>query len=505
MPIALRRVSLHLTISVCTLAFAQLGCTLIAGETPAPTTAPTQLPTPVTASARITPPATTAEAPSLPDQPLSSSGPWYVFASDDALWALNADGSGLTSLWNIYGENLNVDELILWPAPLGGRVAIIQIDKRFEQTAPVLKLLELPSGEIQTIANLLPREVGGEEPEQVWAAVGLLNHLAWSSDGRLLAFNAAIDGPSADVYVYDTNTGKIARLTDGADQSTDLAWSPDDKYIVHGVARSLYYGYSGLGYDMLGAWAAQPDPAKPSVHLFDHAFLGYERILGWLNDSMYLGDSLDGESLGNCGSFNLRTVDIQDGEGPVLLTGHYSLRAFDPESGMMLLGLSSTLQDFDCGTSLEAGVYLFNIASQEARQLPDVLPDAIQSVTWSREAGLFFLGGGDELVTVDPTGGLARYPSPEDLWDTQPIVGPHGDIWALSSGSLPQRLDVGTRTGDLIEIDVRDAYDPFWSLDEEWLFFFDALNLYAAPAPHFEPAVEVGKMLSPRAPVLVYP
>jgi hypothetical protein len=163
------------------------------------------------------------EAPSLPDRPLSSSGPWYVFASDDALWALNTDGSGLTSLWDSYGESLNIDDLILWPAALGGRVASSQIDERSEQTAPVLELLDLPSGNIQTIANLLPGEVDGEALDQVWAAVGLLNQLAWSSDGRLLAFNTAIDGPSADVYLYDTTTGEIGRLTNGPDQSTDLA------------------------------------------------------------------------------------------------------------------------------------------------------------------------------------------------------------------------------------------------------------------------------------------
>lgn len=256
---------------------------------------------------------------------------------------------------------------------------------------------------------------------------------------------------------------------------------------------------------MLGAWAALPDPAKPAIHLFDHVFLGYEEILGWLNDSRYLGDSLDGESLGNCGSFNLHTVDIQDGEGPILLAGHYSWRAFDPETQKMLLVLSPTLQEFDCSTSLDTGVYLFDVTSHEARLLPDVSPDGIQSVTWSREAGLFFLGGGSELVTVDPTGSVARDPSPEGLWDSQPIVGPRGDVWALTSGSLPQRLDVGTRTGDLIEIVVQDAYDPFWSLDEGWLFFFDALNLYAAPAPDFESVIVVGKMLAAGAPVLVNP
>ena len=389
MSTASRRASAFLTLSLVAAALAQIACSLFrqpaatpsADTSPIQETTPTEGHAPILTTAPTEPTAAPLAAPSLPDRPLSPSGPWYVLASDDALWALNADGSGLTSLWEIYGQGLNIDKLMLWPAPLGGRVAIIQIDARFDQTTPVLKLLELPSGSLRTIANLLPREVNYEAldlaahsaADQVWAAVGLRNQLAWSSDGRRLAFNAAIDGPSADVYVYDTATDKIARLTDGPDQSTDLAWSPDDGYIVHGVAQSLYYGYSGLGYEMLGAWAASPDPARSPIHLFDHAFIGYEAILGWLDDGRYLGDSLDGGSLGNCGSFNLRTVDIQDGEGPILLAGHYTWRAFDPETGMMLLVLSPILKEFGCGTSLETGVYLFDIKSREPACCPSFL------------------------------------------------------------------------------------------------------------------------------------
>jgi hypothetical protein len=523
--IDLHGVPLRLTICICTVAVAQLACTLVSGKTPtlAPAIEPTQetpatqRPAPIPTGVPAGPAAATVEAPSLPDRPLSESGPWYAFmafGAEHELWALNADGSGLTMLWSYLDEDeAPYDEsFTLWPAPSGRRVAILQFDRSL-QTAPLLRLLELPSGNMQTIANLLPRQVDYESldgdsrstADQVWAAVGALNNIAWSPDGRLMAFNAAIDGPSADVYVYDTSTDKIERLTDGPDQSVDLAWSPDNGYIVHGVARSLYYNYSGLGYDMLGAWAVPPDPASSAIGLYDHAFHGYEEILGWLDDGRYLTDSLDGDSLGNCGYFNLRTVDILDGEGPVPLTGNYTERAFDPETRMMVMVVSSVLKEFDCNTSLDPGVYLFDVDSQKARLVPEVDPEPIQSATWNEEAGLFFLGGGSELVTVDPTGSVGRFPSPEDLWDSRPVVGPGGSIWALTSGSLPQRLDVGTRAGDLIEIDVQDAYDPFWSLDEEWLFFFDALNLYAAPAPDFEPAIIVGKMLSPSAPVLVNP
>lgn len=38
----------------------------------------------------------------------------------------------------------------------------------------------------------------------------------WSPDGRYLAFLGAIEGPSSDVYVYDTATDRVQRLTSAA-------------------------------------------------------------------------------------------------------------------------------------------------------------------------------------------------------------------------------------------------------------------------------------------------
>lgn len=510
-------------ISALAIAVLQFACSVVENATPtsdpgapevepatpvALTSQPTQL---VPSEAQ----AATDEAPSLPDLPLSEAGPWYVFTAFGAvheLWALNGDGSGLTLLTSDLDQTAGAvsARYSLWPAPQGGRVAIVQVDDAFAQSVPMLKLLELPSGDVRTVTPLLEtadgyRGLDLDAQTQVWAAVGVSNRPAWSPDGRWLAFNAAIDGPSADVYVYDTSTDRIERLTDGPDQSVDLAWSPDSAYIVHGVADSLYYGYSGLGYGMVSAWAAPPDPDKPVLHLYDHVFHGYEYILGWLGDRRYLGDSLDGDSLGNCGYSGLRTIDIPKGPGPNLLAGSYSLRAFDVESGQMLLVLSPTLGEFDCPTSLDPGVYLFDINSRKAVRVPDVDPQPIMSATWSPQIGRFFLGGGSELVTVDLNGRVTSYPSPEDLWESQPVFGPGGQAWALEHGSLSGGVAVGTQAGELFEIGTEGAASPFWSLDGEWLLFFTGVGVYAVPSPDFAPAVSVRGMLSPDTPVLVNP
>jgi hypothetical protein len=51
----------------------------------------------------------------------------------------------------------------------------------------------------------------------------------WSSCGRYLAFAAALDGESTDVYIYDTQRRTRTRLTEEPYQAMVLGWSPDNR------------------------------------------------------------------------------------------------------------------------------------------------------------------------------------------------------------------------------------------------------------------------------------
>ena len=55
----------------------------------------------------------------------------------------------------------------------------------------------------------------------------------WSPDGRYLAFVGSIEGPSSDLYLYDTLSGRIIRKTDGPNQALMPYWSPDGTGILH--------------------------------------------------------------------------------------------------------------------------------------------------------------------------------------------------------------------------------------------------------------------------------
>ncbi len=71
------------------------------------------------------------------------------------------------------------------------------------------------------------RQLEVEDVYLVLHGEGFLDTLAWSPDGRFLAYVAATDGPSADIYVYDTQTSEVRRITDGPNQPELLGWSPE--------------------------------------------------------------------------------------------------------------------------------------------------------------------------------------------------------------------------------------------------------------------------------------
>ncbi len=60
----------------------------------------------------------------------------------------------------------------------------------------------------------------------------------WSPDGRKLVFSSIAQDGFSDLYSYDTDNGKLLRLTDDAYDDRDPAWSPDGSRIVFSSDRT---------------------------------------------------------------------------------------------------------------------------------------------------------------------------------------------------------------------------------------------------------------------------
>ena len=116
----------------------------------------------------------------------------------------------------------------------------------------VLHIVNLWTGAVRDVANLVPQDYAGRQEQMLerfvkdenvseeivadWVSLEYIwdigNLIAWSPDSRYLAFSAMIDGISSDVYLYDVDTGKIQRKETEYLDVDYIAWSPDSQWIL---------------------------------------------------------------------------------------------------------------------------------------------------------------------------------------------------------------------------------------------------------------------------------
>jgi len=486
-----------------TLAIALAACGPAPATEPAPTASPATAPPP-SATAPVAPP-TPSEvllptAASLPEAPLSADGPWLLMAANDGLWAVNPDGSGLTRLYSPPLPPAGCDGCAYYDAyvaPSGARVAVLELEAAYPEFVPRLRILSLPGGQTEALTELMPtmdewRTRYQTYYDDVWAAVGVWNRAAWSPDGRLFAFNGAMDGPSADLYIYDVEGDTITRLTTGETQSVDPTWSPDGLTIVHGAAESVNYGSSGGGDPTMGGvWTARPDDGSVNL-LFASDVTAREEIVGWISDTTYLGDTCYHGYDEHCE--NLRTVNVNTGETVPVFPGSHLDRAYDPTTRTLLVSVTPELYP---APDVEPGLYLTAAEGGEPVRIPAVEPQPDDRLLWSEEAGRFLLDTAEGLMAITTTGDVTR-------------IAPHVPaVWigldAAFSGPFcaavreDGSLWVGTMGQELTRLWIGSVHDPLWSPDGQHLFFFDTLGdvdtLYVTQAPDFRPILTVATII----------
>ena len=424
----------------------------------------------------------TTKLPPTPSGPLSATGPWLlIFRDGSSFWASNPDGSGLTQLVN--GAHAVYGGLRFNPSPRGGLVTYVD---ETGQDVPRLRLISLRDRRVTTLAQLLPSDFwpsfeveDAEDAELLYAAMQTYAAVTrsagvWSEDGPWLAFVGAMDGPSSDLYLYSATTGRIVRLTDGPTETVSPVWSPDERYILHGSATDLNFNASGEGYLVTGVWAARPDGSGAQL-VYPLDYRGFETVLGWISDTVFLVDSR--EALMDYS--DMRTVDIETGEAKPVWDGSYTERAFDPGTQTVLF--------IRCDVAGEPGVYLLGLGDSTPRRVPGLEPNCTHhGVTWSGDAGLFFVETDAGVVPVTPEGALL------DLGLTLkyvPSISPTGGLWAMSGDGVW----IGTPQDGFRRLTDWDAV-PIWRPDGEALFLFSwqgepsgGYQLHVAHRPEFTP------------------
>jgi len=280
---------------------------------------------------------------------------------------------------------------------------------------------------------------------------------AWSSDGKHLAFAGQIDGPSSDLYVYDTDTTNIRRLTSGRSNIHDISWSPDGRWILHG---SAYWVGQGT---FLTNHLASADGA--TVVSFP-ALEGQVRH-GWVGSSHFILSEGDNGP----GSYDLKAIDVDSMQTISLWPSTYTNFAFDPVRSLLLFNHFPFFEN-----DPDPGLYLIGVGSAEARMINEETYWELEFVGLNEYP---FIGVNDDIGTVL----ISEKGEFKQIDDEihQILISPDKGYIALYDLRGSNGLAVYDVSEDKLHTISTDWIDEVtWRDDSKGLFFFsqDALYLY---------------------------
>jgi WD40 repeat protein len=297
--------------------------------------------------------------------------------------------------------------------------------------------------------------------------------LAWSPDGQTLAFVGALDGETADVYLFNRADDSITRLSDEPGHATGLHWSPDGSWIEY---LSVDCFGTGAGFAMNGLWAAEPQSGQ--TRLLEPLQSSGEEFVGWSDNSTIIILSWGA----GCEAYNLRAVNVLAASQQVLVTSCFSAIAFNPASGEGLLSVSEFNAEFcSCGEPLKPGLYRFG-ANLPLSKLNDL--EAYQ-IEFIGGANLYYVLVGGSPQNLFQEDGLAIN-SPLEVQGLKPYPSPTGEYWAwASSGGGKTGLWVTKENTSPISLSPLFSGDPVWSTDGQTLYFIENNKINKASAPQF--------------------
>jgi len=416
----------------------------------------TRSPTPLPRPAAETPPTTTPTneyVPPFPDRPLDDTGPWLFFYESDQpqrvtnFYTANLDGTGITSVLPTTSSTDESGEVIqevptisaFALSPSGGYLAL---QTQSNATDIILWLIQLPRGEvIQTIPLLgtqaqeaIAEKFGDTYVSALWIKTIPISFL-WSPNGRFLVISAAIDGPSTDIYIYDTETASLSRLTSGPSEAVLMGWSPDSRWIVHQAVSTLQTPFKVAE----GVWAISVDGAQLN-QLYIPKESATETIVGWTSPTTFINYSAPSGSPAT----QLREVDILSGSLNPILNAIFKTAFTAPESQDIFIDMYGF---HNWNPEIIPGFYRF---SPQTNQIDKFLPGGYTLVAWVQELGLFAAAerlANTQVIYLDTSGEthlILPRNHPTILW---PIPSPDGE-WLITPNDVEYQLY--TNTGELI-------------------------------------------------------
>jgi hypothetical protein len=428
-----------------------------------PTFTPTVTPSPTTTSTATLQPTLMAHAPD---------GPWLLLSGGDGLFAAASNGAALTRI--SADPPAGPRDLTRAVAPSGARIAFIRGAGHEKPEELTLVIIKLPDLSVEAEIDLITQ--ASKETDQAVIAVLDQDSLAWSPDGRAVAFTAMRDGPSADLYVYSVDTGAITRLDSHPSHAHAPSWSPDGRFVVFFGAKS--FG-AGAGKIMAGAWSVNVGQ-RIVRELYATESEG-ETLVGWVGPRTFLVSTWNSV----CGSINMRRIDAESTQGSRVYRGCFNGAAVNPSDGTIFIVIEEGLAEA-CTCSVDkVAPGVFYVPS--GLGLPkEITSKGAWKVTWHSDS-LFYTSIGTSWTNAYRSDGQpARMVS--DSLDILPVTAAISGWTAWVRPSASSETELWVSKSDLTPYRVFEGFvfAPIWSADGQNLIFFSGQNMYSAAAPDFK-------------------
>jgi hypothetical protein len=396
-------------------------------------------------------------------------GPWLVYLAPDqkGLHAYDVESGIILEI--SLPEPILIEDLTRGLAP-DGHTLIVRAGSPLVTDELALYQIDLPSTEIIHLTPLLSlslqRDVVNEEDGRAFEtlqAVTRSDGIAWSPDGRFLAFTAALDSSSSDLYVFDTERGRIDRLNGLYSQSAAPFWAPESNWLI----------FQELSYDEESGWRSEvvseisvPGYVYHNTLYIPHLSSQEEAFLGWINLQSLMSYS---QTAG--GNFMLRQVNVETLSENFLLPDTFEQIAFDTDSKSLAYVLSE-------GEGMMGGVYL----RQAERATADLLRGGVWDDLIWEDGGMF--------IATSPQGVFAFTPLGESVIlsnESHLQLSPNGSwmvAWGEGDSAEPGAWLYQSPSGNLLQ-ELTDKWVDrvYWAPDSRKFFILAEGILYHLAFP----------------------
>lgn len=384
---------------------------------------------------------------------LNAEGPWLLMETDQGLWAANPDGSGMAQLTNVDYWHGDLQDAV---QPGGNQVVFIT-PGGYDFHNMALNLLSLPDGRVTKITDLTSPETEtyadaspGEPGFEALRAVGEQRSYAWSPDGTRLAFVGVMDGPSAEIYMYDAASGQVKRVSQDDAQNYWPSWAPDGNHLLYLGAET--FG-TGAGFDTTGVWSVRGDGTIVTWLYVPQG--GTEELVGWLDNTTAVLDTWTPV----CGSEALRLYGIDNSKKVILNEDCFISAA--------AAGFGWRGEVLFANTS---GLYLL---TAEDRTPVSVSQNAVARIDpWGADDWVFTVRFEDGGIATFGSGSMDNQVSPVNVPSENLDVAMYGVIWGWTSidDSQPGAWISGPGM-EIGQIFTGKARLPIWDPHNNLLFF----------------------------------